>query len=238
MDYRDLETGATEDFFWFKAKAELIDVLLQKVRGRGRGKILSIGCGVSKELEILKRRGEVYVVDIEPKALALVRDDLCAEKRLCDVCDGVPYPDASFDMVVTFDVLEHLEKDSFVVGEIHRVLKPGGTFLFTVPAFQFLFSGHDRALQHRRRYNRRMLKDLLRDFRCVETGYWVCSLFLPVAVARIAKRHEDNTSIHSPALGKSLNGLFYRLLMLENRLIGRGVRLPVGTTIYGVYEAA
>lgn len=235
MDYKDIEAGATEDFFWFKAKLELIDILLAKAGIKNRIKILSAGCGIGRELEVIKKYGDIYVIDRDPRVIAMSPDGLCVEKKGDDICDTNLYPDNFFDMVVAFDLLEHCKDDTLAIKEIYRMLKPDGLFIFTVPAFQSLFSGHDRALRHYRRYNRRMLKERLSQFKCREAGFWVCSLFLPVAIERLLKRNE--TVVHYRPLPAFINNLFYKLLRVENWLIRHRIQLPVGTTIYGIYQA-
>jgi SAM-dependent methyltransferase len=63
--------------------------------------------------------------------------------------------------VMAFDVLEHLDDDEAAVGEIARVLRPGGHFLVAVPCDPRLWSAHDDAVGHVRRYTRPTLTDLL-----------------------------------------------------------------------------
>jgi SAM-dependent methyltransferase len=235
MDYRDLEAGAKRDFFWFKAKLKLIDVVLAKLRSEKELKILSVGCGTGEEIKVLRDYGKVYAIDIEAKALALVPDELCEEKRLADVC-RIPYTDDFFDLAVSFDILEHVKDDVRAVREISRVLKDDGFFVFTVPAFRFLFSSHDRALQHFRRYNKKILRERLRAFRRIEMGFWMSFLFLPVAVMRLIRRNKSVDRIHYRALPPLVNNLLYRLLQLENWLIEHRIPLPVGTTIYGIFQ--
>ncbi|MBD3231372.1 methyltransferase domain-containing protein [Candidatus Dependentiae bacterium] len=67
-------------------------------------------------------------------------------------------------MVVAFDVLEHIKNDHLAVKEITRVLKKGVIFIFTVSALNFLYSHHDKFLEHYRRYDKDSLKKLLNDF--------------------------------------------------------------------------
>ena len=155
MDYTDYQAGLRKDNFYFKAKRELI--------------------------EILNRYGEVYVIEKNKLAFQLIPSELCREKKLCDI-QSIDYPGDFFDLVVAFDVLEHIEDDVRAVIQIHRILKPKGCFIFTVPAFPFLFGSHDRALRHKRRYTKGMLEDLLRGFKEICLGYWNASLFIPVCL--------------------------------------------------------
>jgi SAM-dependent methyltransferase len=66
----------------------------------------------------------------------------------------VGLPDNSFDACICLDVLEHIGEDSLVLDEIFRILKPGGLFLFSVPEDMSLWSEHDVAVSHIRRYEK------------------------------------------------------------------------------------
>jgi Methylase involved in ubiquinone/menaquinone biosynthesis len=235
MDYQDYLSGATKDLFWFKAKNGLIEVLLNKLEFENKLKILNLGAGTGDDLSIINRFGETYVIDKNQKALDLIPKDRVVEKKLCDACD-ISYPDVFFDVVVAFDVLEHIEKDFIALNEIHRILKPSGFFIFTVPAFNFLFSSHDRNLNHFRRYNIKMIRNLLSKFHCLDLGFWVCTLFIPLAIQRLLKRKEAVLKNPYPRLPKIINGFFYYLLTAENFLIKHGIPLPIGTTIFGIYQ--
>ena len=235
MDYRDYQTGVTKEFFWFKAKRQLISFLLNKLKSEKKSKILNVGVGTGEDLLVIKQFGETYGIDIDPDALKLIPKELIFEKKVCDVCH-ISYPDSFFDLVVAFDVLEHIEDDIAAINEISRVLKPNGFFVFTVPAFNFLYSSHDKALNHFRRYNKSIIKSRLSNFLCLELGYWVFSLFLPVAIQRLLKRRESNPKIHYIALPKFINNIFFSLLKVENLLVKHRIALPVGTTIYGIFQ--
>lgn len=60
----------------------------------------------------------------------------------------------SFDACICLDVLEHIVEDSLVLNEIYRILKPNGLFLFSVPEDMSLWSNHDDAVNHIRRYDK------------------------------------------------------------------------------------
>jgi SAM-dependent methyltransferase len=237
MDWNDCLRGVNSDFFWFKAKDELIGILLGRLKATpGKAaRVLDVGAGTADDLQVIGKAGDVYVVDINPEPLKFVPDSLIAEKRCCDVCN-LPYPDGFFDVVVAFDVLEHVEDDDKALGEIYRVLKRGGHFVFTVPSFNRLYGAHDRALSHFRRYNRENLSAKMGRFKAVETGYWVFSLFAPVVVMRLLKRTQTDSSIDVMSLPQPLNHALYQMLRAENWLIKNGIKLPIGLTIYGVYR--
>ncbi|MBI4778528.1 class I SAM-dependent methyltransferase [Candidatus Desantisbacteria bacterium] len=236
MDYRDYQLGATKDFFWHKAKNQLIEMLLNKLKSGRKLKILNLGAGTGEDLPVISKFGEVYVIDVDSNALNLIPEHFVLEKKVCDACH-ISYPDDFFDSVVAFDVLEHIEDDRLAVNEIYRVLKLDGFFIFTVPAFNFLYSSHDRALKHFRRYDKRTIKNLLLNLKCIESGYWVFSLFLPVAIQRIMNRKEtDNPKIHFMRLPIFVNNILCSLLKIENWLIKHHIPLPVGTSIYGIYQ--
>jgi SAM-dependent methyltransferase len=67
--------------------------------------------------------------------------------------EGLNLPNSSVEAIGAFDVLEHLEKPAILLTEIYRVLKPGGVFICSVPAYQWLFSDFDISIGHFRRYS-------------------------------------------------------------------------------------
>jgi len=80
-------------------------------------------------------------------------------------------PSNSFDLVVSVEVLEHVEEDERFVAEVRRVLKPGGRFIMTTPNGDFVVN---RNPDHKRHYKRQQLSDLLsRSFESVDVEYAV-----------------------------------------------------------------
>jgi SAM-dependent methyltransferase len=97
------------------------------------------------------------------------------------------------DAVVAFDVLEHIEDDVTAVAEVRRVLRPGGAFLVAVPVDMRLWSAHDEAVGHVRRYDRAGLLGLLADggFRIEEVRSWMVLLRPAVALRRRSSNGSD-----------------------------------------------
>lgn len=235
MDYKDLQAGIISEHFWFKGKTGLIEVLLQRVKKKSPLSILDVGAGTGNDIDVMHRVGDVYVLDIEQAALDLIPNHLVVDKKLGDAC-AMPYQDNFFEVVIACDVLEHIQDDAKAVSEIKRVLKPEGFFIFTVPAFNFLYSkSHDAYLGHFRRYNKRMLHALLASFDQCELGYWNFFLFAPAAIQRLlSKENANNKSLFMPA--HVVNTACCKILAVENWLIAHKASLPIGLSLYGIYQ--
>lgn len=117
----------------------------------------------------------------------------------------LPIPAGALDLVVAFDVLEHIEEDKHAVAEIHRVLRPGGALLIAVPADMSLWSDHDRAVGHVRRYSRTALEGLVEGagLRIAEVRSWNVLLRPVVRIRRSSRRGSDLDDVH-PALNWGL----------------------------------
>ena len=149
-----------EQYFWFSSQNELVDRALrpdfQRLReeaGHRPLRILDLGCGPGNTLSRLLPEGQVYGFDYSLDALSFART-----KGIRCVFSGestaLPVASATFDCVIALDVLEHVDDDGGALAEIARVLRPGGVFCFTVPAFMALWRYHDEAYGHFRRYRK------------------------------------------------------------------------------------
>ncbi len=232
MDYKDYETGQKSSSFWFAAKDDLTRVLLSKCcKGRNRLRVLNLGAGTGDDLKILNSYGKVYVIDKDKRVIELVKKELCFEKKVADACK-LPYKDDFFDLVVSINLFEHIEDDERAVSEARRVLKKDGYLIFLVPAFQFLFSSHDKALDHKRRYNKKTLRKLLGQFRDLRLYYWNSTMFLPIALIRLIKK-KKSAKLDNTRVPRLVDSLFYKLLKMENNLIRHNISMPFGVSIGG-----
>ena len=100
-----------------------------------------------------------YFLDISESAIRNI-EKMGGEAVVGDIIN-LPFKENFFDLVVTFEVLEHIEDDKKAFSEIARVLKPSGFFLFSVPLRMELFSKTDLVFGHKRRYGVKELKELL-----------------------------------------------------------------------------
>jgi SAM-dependent methyltransferase len=129
-----------------------IEVLNQEVPVAGK-KLLEIGCGFGISLALMLKRFEVDAYGIEPASDGFGASYVCARRILaCNHLDpsrildatgeAIPFPDATFDIVYSNNVLEHTADPAKVLSEALRVLKPGGRLFVEAPNYLSFFEGH------------------------------------------------------------------------------------------------
>jgi 2-polyprenyl-3-methyl-5-hydroxy-6-metoxy-1,4-benzoquinol methylase len=113
-------------------------ILKMMPHGKGKLKLLDIGCSDGKIGKLLLERGyDVYGVDISQKALRKANERGIKTIR-ADITKGLPYKDAEFDVIFCGEVLEHVLDPLSLLKEIHRILKNSGEFVLTVPNISML----------------------------------------------------------------------------------------------------
>jgi len=230
----ELERMASHEewYWWHVARRTIVSRILRRY-AKPRSRILDLGCGTGGNAATLAAFGRVSGIDLGPAALRHAHAHGLAVAR--GSAERTPVRTQALDVVVALDVLEHLEDDRAALSEVLRVLRPGGILLATVPAYTFLWSSHDEALGHRRRYLRRELRE-----RVVAAGFEIelCSYImgsvLPVAVVlrlaeRLRRRRVPPRSSY-PALPRTLNGLLARVAALGGQLAPIAP-LPFGLSI-------
>ena len=180
-----------EDSLWWYAGMRHIAERIVDGRLPPGGRILDAGCGTGGNLCWLARFGQPFGADVSPHAVSF-----CAQRGLTTVAQAsvlaLPFPDRTFDLVTSFDVVYHLgvQDDVQALREMRRVLKPGGWAVVRVPALEQLRSVHDEAVHTRQRYSLAELRDKLRraGFQVVRATYANFLLFLPAALVRLVQR--------------------------------------------------
>jgi SAM-dependent methyltransferase len=146
-----------DEHWWYRERRHL---LARQVAGLRPGLALDVGAAGGGNTRVLRDLGW------RATALEYGQDgaEVAAERRLPTLrgdAGRLPVADGSLDLVVAFDVLEHLVDDLGAAREVLRALHPGGTFLVAVPSDPRLWSAHDEAVLHVRRYTRPTLTALL-----------------------------------------------------------------------------
>lgn len=239
-DY-ELQTHRAEDrHWWYRGRRDVIERVIADLKLPARARILDAGCGSGRNMIELARHGTVSGVELSGPSVDVARARGAGEVIAGSVLD-MPFDSDSFDLSVCLDVIEHLEDDVGALRELRRVLAPGGSLLVTVPAYQWLWSGHDEVNHHHRRYTRRSLQRVAEQagWEQVRTTYFN-SLLLPLAILlRVLERFSRKTTESSLDLWvppQPLNWLLERPLALEAALIGRGGRIPAGLSLLAVFR--
>ena len=222
--------------WWFIARGRILRELIARVvKPPKRARILELGCGTGHNLAMLAAFGAVEASELDDGARAL------AAKRFGKPIRNVLLPDLSafkaghYDLIALLDVLEHVADDAGLMEAIRDRLKPGGALLLTVPANPWMWSEHDRAHHHHRRYRKR---DIARIARAAGYDIQLLSpfntlLFPLVAAARVAGKLIGSKANDDVLPGAAVNGALRGIFGFERRLIGR-VPLPFGVSLAAV----
>ena len=130
--------------------------------------------------------------------------------------------DKKFDLICLFDVIEHIENDLGALNAINDMLNSSGYVFITVPAYNFLWSGHDELSHHKRRCSRKELQGLIHaaGFEEVYSTYFLVFLFPVVAVIKLISRllHlEPKSQLKMPTRG--INVFLTKLFALEKLFV-------------------
>ena len=224
------------DHWWFVARRDILQNLIERVvQPPKNARILEIGCGTGHNLAMLSKFGRVEATEMDKTARTL------ASKRLGRAVTDAALPDLSawppdhFDLVALLDVLEHVPDDRSALKSIRERLKPGGKLLVTVPANKWMWSAHDVAHHHHRRYGRDELRRV-----AIECGFEIDllspfnSLLFPlIASVRAAGKLTGRETADDAMPPKPVNSILKAVFGLEAGLIGR-LPLPFGVSLVAV----
>ncbi len=228
--------------WWFQARKRIVLAQIRRWLGASRRlSILDLGCGTGMILEAMRPLGEVWGLDASRQAL-----DFCRRRGLRRLLE-VQFPGAmpaggprELDLVTALDVLEHLPDDRGALRQIFQLLRPGGFLLLTAPAYDFLWSPHDAANHHLRRYARRQLQERLTaaGFQVRKLTYYNFFLFAPIWLRKRLDRRRYGSQpfshLETPppaALGRVLEGI----LWLESLAL-RKLSFPFGVSLLAVAQ--
>jgi SAM-dependent methyltransferase len=228
-----------EHHWWYRGRRRIIRSELDRLPLPQAARVLDAGCGSGRTLEELEPYGEVHGIELDPQAAEFARSRGVGEVQIGRLED-LPWPDATFDLITCLDVIEHTPDDRATLTELRRVCKPGGWLLVTVPAYQALWSMHDDANHHYRRYSRSTLRAAAHDsgWQLHRMTSFNSLLLAPAAAVRLAQRRAPNSE-YTPEirLGPTwLNALLERPLRIEARWLARGRTLPAGLSLMAIME--
>ncbi|MBF0108882.1 MAG: class I SAM-dependent methyltransferase [Magnetococcales bacterium] len=232
--YRNM--AATQDVhWWFRGRRRVLEKMLERCSFPSDARILDAGCGTGPNLGMLQRFGGVWGMEPNDFALDVARKTAGAIVEFGTLPDRIPFASLEFHLITLLDVLSCCEDDGAVIESLSNRLVDGGWLLVTAPAYDFLWSSHDEAQHHYRRYTILRLRRLMEGagLRVVFATHFNILLFFPIALVRLFKKmtgllRGDDTG----ALPREwINRLLYRILALESGWIGRSRALPFGVSL-------
>jgi SAM-dependent methyltransferase len=222
--------------WWFLARRRILKRLIERVvKPPRKARILEVGCGTGHNLSMLKEFGQLDASELDRCARALANKRLPRKVKEAKLPDLSMFKRNEYDLIALLDVLEHVPDDLGSLRAIHRRLKPGGALLLTVPANPWMWSAHDTAHHHFRRYTKKQLEELfLRSGLEIELLSYFNTLLYPlVAAARIAGKLLRRQSSDDRLPSAPVNAVLNKVFGFEAAILGR-VPMPFGLSLVAV----
>jgi SAM-dependent methyltransferase len=233
-EYRKL--AETEDRMWyFRALHRRRAHWLARLLPPGPVRVLDAGCGTGGFIRMLRTTRPAWIVagvDLSPLACRLARERTGAEITEGSIMD-LPYADAEFDAVTTGDVLYHIDDTAAALREFARCVKPGGVVVVNEPAYKWLWSYHDEAVQSKHRFTRPELVALFRMVGLeVRFASYANMLPLPLVAARRKLLPPAQPTSDVQLYPGPIEAGFTAMAALEQAWTGRGWALPAGSSVF------
>ena len=225
-----------QDHWWFIARRRILAEVIERVaKPPKKARVLEVGCGTGHNLPMLGRFGKLEACELDDCARALASKRLGREIKSARLPDLSMFERDSYDLVALLDVLEHVPDDVASLKAIFRRLKPGGALVLTVPANPWMWSAHDVAHHHFRRYSKRELARVIGEagFEVQLLSFFNTLLFPLVAAARVLGKVMRKDSADDSLPSAPVNALLEKVFGLETGMVGR-VPMPFGVSLVAV----
>ena len=233
-------TAAYADLYrrhwWWRVRERIVLDRIRLLLGERahHARILDIGCGAGLLFDALEPLGHVEGVESDPIAVEQSgrwRSRIHVGALETFVTDGL------FDVILALDVVEHVRNPDIMLRQAATFLARDGRMLITTPAFDWLWTSHDRLNHHVKRYTAGEMRDLVRaaGLAPIDTQYLFQSLVLPKLIVRTRETLRPSLPSVPHVPSRALNRGLETWFRIENSIAGR---LPFGSSVMTVASAA
>lgn len=232
-----LKLAEVEDRMWyFPSLHRHVRRGLERGGLAGAAEVLDAGCGTGGLVLRLRPQQPDWRwtgIDFSALGVELARRRVPGVEFSEASITALPQGDATFDAVVSADVICQVDNPEVALAEFFRVLRPGGVVVINVPAYMWMWSYHDDSCQTKRRYTRPELAGLLRGagFGDVATTHWNALLFPLLWAKRKIFRTANDTSDVKP-YPAVLEAGFNAAMAVEHAWVGAGGRWAWGSSVF------
>jgi SAM-dependent methyltransferase len=225
--------------WWFCARRKILKSVIERFAPKHDNlRVMEAGCGTGGNLQMLSEFGSLEAFELDDEARDIAKSKLSMDIKSGMLPDQIPYAPGKFDVVVAFDVIEHVEKDVESLAGLGRQLAPGGRLVMTVPALPWLWSKHDETHHHFRRYTSKQLNETLlkAGLQPVRISYFNTLLFPLIAGLRLTRKAFGLKEVADDAMPSTfMNKLLKTVFGFESNLVGR-IPMPIGVSLLAVAQ--
>jgi len=218
-----------ESGWWETERATFIRSRIVDLTAPG-DRIVDVGCGRGTMLDSASL-GDRKCIGVDGHIWPEWRSS--SQLFVCADADALPFRDGAFDLVGSFDVLEHLDDDQAGVVEQRRVLNETGHLVTAVPADPRLWSAHDEAVGHKRRYTRSSFLALAEQCRLTpqRSTYFFSFLWLPARLLRGSELRRSEPGASTGVVGRLVHAVIGVACATERWIMARRP-LPFGSSLW------